>query len=59
MKNFRYFFPIFLMFLALTVTSCEVIGDIFKAGMWTAVIGIVVVVLFVLWLLRKIRGPRV
>ncbi|WP_233219228.1 hypothetical protein [Adhaeribacter arboris] len=47
------------MFLALTVTSCEVIGDIFKAGMWTAVIGIVVVVLFVLWLLRKIRGPRV
>ncbi|QMU29844.1 hypothetical protein [Adhaeribacter radiodurans] len=59
MKNFRYFFPIFIMFLALTVTSCEVIGDIFKAGMWTAVIGIVVVVLFILWILRKIRGPRV
>ncbi|MDQ4141778.1 MAG: hypothetical protein M3142_14815 [Bacteroidota bacterium] len=59
MKNLKYFFSIFIVFLALTVTSCEVIGDIFEAGMWTAVIGIVIIVLFVLWILRKIRGPRV
>ncbi|QNF32087.1 hypothetical protein HUW51_04835 [Adhaeribacter swui] len=58
MKSFRYYFSILLVFLALTVTSCEVIGDIFKAGMWTAFIGIILIVFFVLWLVRKMRGPR-
>ncbi|RDC64309.1 hypothetical protein [Adhaeribacter pallidiroseus] len=58
MKSFRYYFSILLIFLTLTITSCEVVGDIFKAGMWTAVIGIIIVVLFVLWIVRKIRGPR-
>lgn len=58
MKSFRYYFSILLVLITLTLTSCEAIGDIFKAGMWTALIGIILVVLFVLWIVRKIRGPR-
>jgi len=43
-----------LVLLTFTMSSCEAIGDIFKAGMWTAVIIIVVVVLIIIWIFRKI-----
>jgi hypothetical protein len=61
MKNLRAYFSAILILLVFTLSSCEVIGDIFKAGMWTAVIGIVIVVLIIMWILRAIRGrgPRV
>jgi hypothetical protein len=36
-------------------SSCEAIGDIFKAGMWVGIIVVVAIVGFVLWLLGKIR----
>lgn len=41
--------------LATTLSSCELVGDIFKAGMWTAVIIIVLIVLLIGWLFRKLR----
>ncbi|GAA4306524.1 hypothetical protein GCM10023183_21790 [Nibribacter koreensis] len=41
--------------MSLTLSSCEVIGDIFEAGMWTAVIIIVLIVLLIGWLFRKLR----
>jgi hypothetical protein len=44
-----------MVFLAVTVTSCQVIGDIFKAGMWTAVIIIVLVVLIIGWIISRFR----
>ena len=47
-----------LILLTFTMSSCEAIGDIFKAGMWTAVIIIAIVILLIMWLIRKIRGPR-
>ena len=46
------------LLMALSLSGCEVIGDIFKAGMWTALILIVLVVLLITWLFRKMRGPR-
>ena len=58
MKNLRAYFAALLILLTFTLSSCDVIGDIFKAGMWTAVIGIVLIVLVIMWLLRKIRGRR-
>ena len=42
--------------VAVTVSSCEVIGGIFKAGFWTAIILIVLVVGLILWLVG--RGRR-
>jgi len=58
MKNLKAYFFSLLVLLTFTLSSCEAIGDIFKAGMWTAVIGIVIVVLLIMWLLRVIRGRR-
>ena len=61
MKNLRAYFSAILILLMFTMSGCELIGDIFKAGMWTAVILIVIVVLIIMWILRAIRGrgPRV
>jgi hypothetical protein len=58
MKNIQAFFSLVFILLLVTMSGCEVIGDIFQAGMWTAVIIIVIVVVLILWLIRKIRGPR-
>lgn len=44
-----------LVLLMFTMSSCEVIGDIFKAGMWTALIIIVLVIILVVWIFKKIR----
>jgi uncharacterized membrane protein len=57
MKNRLAFFNIIVILLiTLSLTSCEVVGDIFKAGMYTAVIGIVLVVGLVFWLFSRFRG---
>ncbi len=39
-----------LVILVTTLTSCEAIGSIFKAGIWTGVIGIALVVFLILYL---------
>jgi membrane protein implicated in regulation of membrane protease activity len=58
MKNIRVYFMVMLILLTFTLSSCELVGDIFKAGMWVALIIIVIVVLLVVWIFRKLRGPR-
>jgi hypothetical protein len=43
--------------LALTLTSCEVIGDIFSAGVYTGIFVVVIVVVIIIWILAKLRKP--
>ncbi len=45
---------LFLFSLILFLSSCELVGDIFKAGMWTGIIGLILVVVLIIWILRKI-----
>jgi hypothetical protein len=42
--------------LVTTLSSCELIGGIFKAGMWTGVILVVVVVALLIWIAAKLFG---
>lgn len=56
MKNVRFLLVFALIFLTFSLSSCEVVGDIFKAGAWTAVIGIFLVVVLISFLVRKMRG---
>lgn len=53
-------FPVFAVLLAIvfTASSCEVVGGIFKAGFWTAIILIVLIVGVVLWLIGKTRRRK-
>ena len=39
--------------LVISLSSCQAIGDIFKAGVWFGVIGVVVVVAIIIWLVSK------
>lgn len=44
------------LFLALaSFSSCELIGDIFQAGIWVGVIIVVAVILLIVWLVGKAR----
>lgn len=52
MKHFNpifYFLPLLLMF-----TSCEVIGDIFGAGVYTGIFIVVFVIVIILVIVAKI-----
>lgn len=47
---------LFAMAVAMTLSSCEVIGGIFKAGIWVGIILVVAVVALIMWLVN--RGRR-
>ncbi len=44
-----------LLSVITTLAGCEMVGEVFKAGMWIGVIVVVAVIALVLWLLRKMR----
>ena len=44
--------------ILLQMTSCAVIEGIFKAGVWSGIIMVVIVVAVVLWILVKLFGGR-
>jgi hypothetical protein len=53
------FFSLYLFaLLALTLTSCDVVAGIFKAGMWTTLILILLGVGLVVWLFSRFSGRR-
>ena len=55
MKQYSYLW-LSVLVMAMTLTSCELVEGIFKAGFWTAIILIVLVVGLILWLVG--RGRR-
>ncbi|MEO6452539.1 MAG: phosphatidate cytidylyltransferase [Ginsengibacter sp.] len=44
-----------LAIIVSTASSCEAIGDIFKAGVWVGVIIVVLVIGVILWLVGKAK----
>ncbi|HYG40256.1 MAG TPA: hypothetical protein VD908_16625 [Cytophagales bacterium] len=49
----------FLLFLLATMPflqSCEVIGDIFGAGVWVGVTIVLIIIVGLLWLFSKMRS---
>ncbi|MBT2559513.1 hypothetical protein J7E24_17145 [Hymenobacter sp. ISL-91] len=56
MNTFR--FPLsaaLLVLLTFSLSSCDAIGTIFKAGAWTALIGMFLLVLLLWFIVRKMR----
>jgi hypothetical protein len=39
--------------LMISLSSCEVVGGIFKAGVWTGLLIVAVVIILVIWLISK------
>jgi hypothetical protein len=44
-----------IVLIGLTSSGCELIGDIFQAGMWTGIIIIVLIVVVIGFLVGKMR----
>ncbi|GAB3937748.1 hypothetical protein GCM10028804_59890 [Larkinella terrae] len=44
------------LFLLVGMTSCEVIGDIFKAGAWTGAILVIAVIGLIIWGVSRLFG---
>ena len=42
-----------MLLMAVTLSSCKAIADIFKAGVWFGVIGVVVIIVIIFWLIGK------
>ncbi|WP_270089354.1 hypothetical protein [Sphingobacterium sp. SYP-B4668] len=52
-------FPIALVVMATSLlSSCAAIEGIFKAGVWSGVIMVVVVLALLIWILAKLFGGR-
>jgi len=45
-----------LVVLGLSTAGCEVIGGIFKAGMWVGALGVMAVVILVVVVIGKMKG---
>lgn len=44
-----------LVLITISFSSCEVIGGIFKAGMWTGLILVAIVVIVIIWIIGRMR----
>ena len=42
-----------LLFSAVALTGCELVGDIFKAGVWVGALLVIGVIAIVIWLVSK------
>ena len=42
------------LLVAMSFTSCQAIGDIFKAGFWVGIIVVIIVVALIIWVIRKV-----
>ncbi len=58
MQSFRLSLFLLLGVLTFSLSSCAAIADIFKAGAYTGIIGVVLIVALVLFLISKMRGGR-
>jgi uncharacterized membrane protein YkvI len=52
----RYQLLTLLVMASLASAGCEVIGDIFKAGVWVGVLMVVVLIAVVGFIAAKVRG---
>ncbi|MEP6614397.1 MAG: phosphatidate cytidylyltransferase [Mucilaginibacter sp.] len=51
----RLYFP-FLIVLLMCLSSCSVIGGIFKAGAAVGIITVIVVIALIIWIASMFRG---
>ena len=55
MKHSWYLF-LLLLLSSVALTGCEVIGDIFKAGVWTGVLLVILVIGIIVWLFTRSKA---
>jgi hypothetical protein len=51
----KYLTLSFLLMLLMTATSCEVVGDIFKAGMGVGIFIVIAVIVLIVWIISRFK----
>lgn len=54
MMRYNYLW-MFLLAVVVTLSSCEMIGDIFRAGFYVGIIIVIVVIALIVWLVSRFR----
>lgn len=54
MTTKRYLPLALIALLSTTLASCDLIEGIFKAGVWTGIIVVVLVIALIIWLISKV-----
>ncbi|MEO6729867.1 MAG: hypothetical protein ABIN01_01530 [Ferruginibacter sp.] len=47
-----------ILMIAITVSGCEAIGSIFKAGVWTGTIAVILILLLVVYIVSKLFSRK-
>jgi hypothetical protein len=55
MQRFRTLFVMLILF-AVALSGCEVIGDIFQAGVWVGAILVIGIIALIVWLVSKAKA---
>ena len=45
-----------LLLLSVAAAGCELVGGIFKAGMWVGALAVILVLVVIVWMVGKARG---
>ena len=45
-----------IVLLGTSLAGCEVIGGIFKAGVWVGAVGVILVVVLLIFVVAKVKG---
>lgn len=51
----KTFYALLIFIMLTTLQSCNLIGDIFRFGMWTGIIIVVLVLAIIIFLISRIR----
>lgn len=54
----QVFYSAILLILLISLPGCEVIGGIFKAGVWTGILLIAVVVAVIIFIIGKLGSKK-
>jgi hypothetical protein len=57
-KNKLFYLLPVLMMGAFILTGCEAIGSIFKAGVWTGTIGVILILVVVIFIVAKLFSGK-
>lgn len=56
MKNSLY--VLLFVLISVSLTSCELVGDIFKAGVWVGILAVAAVIGLIIFLISKVSGKK-
>lgn len=54
MNGMKFSQIVIFVFMLISFTGCEFIGDVFEFGVWVGIFIVVFVVALIIWLIRKL-----